>query len=247
MMTPIRTLLVLAAAFGSMAQGYSQTDPLVNDEYFIMGDMGEDPMPDMNAYEAMNKMLGGDSIRICVGHPCLGWVEDHYPDGMVKHRGFYDAGQLTLYKNFWSNGTLEREFRSADAVRSVLRTYHANGQLRSETRFVDGRSVQYEDRYVDGRLRYAEERHRSEPYFLRMDLFAADGHPVSTLQLTDKKKVEFVQKEFHPGGALRCEGKARYDPSRMDTQRTGTWTYFDVSGVVTKQEEYQDGRLASGK
>ena len=100
-------------------------------------------------------------------------------------------------------------------------------------------------RYVDGKLRYAEELHRSEPYFLRMDLFAADGHPISTLQLADTKKVEFIQREFHPGGALRCEGRARYDPSRMDTQRVGTWTYFDTSGAVTKREDYQDGRLAS--
>jgi antitoxin component YwqK of YwqJK toxin-antitoxin module len=226
---------------------YGQTEPtlLPTDEHFVLGDVGEDPDPQMNAYDAMNKALGGDSVRSCAGHPCLGWVEDHHPDGSLKHRGFYDAGQLTHYKNYWPDGTMEREFRSVDAVRSILRTYHSNGQLRSEARYVKGTSVQYEDHYLDGKLRYAEERHRTEPYFLRMDLYAADGNPISTLQLVDKKKVEFLHKEFHPGGALRSEGRARYDPSRMDTQRTGTWTYYDKAGTVVKHEDYQDGRVAS--
>lgn len=220
-------------------------DLLAPDDHFVIGDVGEDPDPGLNAYDAMNKVLGGDSIRLCGGHPCLGWVEDRHADGSLKHRGFYDAGQLTVYKNYHPNGAIEREFKSADAVRSTLRTYHVNGQLRSEARYVNGVSVQFEDYYVDGKLRYAEERHRTEPYFLRMDLFAADGNPISTLQLVDKKKVEFVQKDFHPGGALRSEGRARYDPRRMDTQRIGTWTYYDQAGVAVKFEDYQDGRLAT--
>lgn len=239
---PIIIALVL---IGSAVPCIGQPESLANDEHYIMGDMGDDPTPDMNVYEGMNKVLGGDSIRMCAGYPCLGWVEDRYADGALKHRGYYDAGQLTIYKNYWPDGRLEREFRSMDAVRSLLRMYHSNGNLRSETRYVNGTSVQYEDHYVDGTLRYAEERHRHEPYYLRMDLFAADGHPVSTLQLVDKKKVEFIQKEYHPGGALRCEGRARYDPTRMNTQRIGSWIYFDEKGAVTKQEEYQDGRVAT--
>lgn len=218
---------------------------LSHDEHFVIGDMGDDPSPDLHAYEVMNALLGGDSVRLCGGHPCVGWVEDQYPGGGLKHRGYYDRGQLTIYKNYHPSGTMEREFRSMDAVKSVLRTYHANGRLRSETRFADGRSFFYQDHYVDGTLRYAEERHRTEPYFLRMDLFAADGHPISTLQLADTKRVEFVQREFHPGGALRSEGRARYDRSRRDTQRIGTWTYFDRAGVVVRHEDYEAGRVAA--
>lgn len=218
---------------------------LAQDEHFVMGDVGEDPSPDLSGYEAMNRPLGGDSVRLCGGHPCIGWVEDQYPNGALKHRGYYDQGQLTVYKNYHPSGALEREFRSIDAVKSVLRIYHSGGQLRSEARFVDGVSVSYEDHYVDGTLRYAEERHRTEPYFIRMDLFAADGHPISTLHIVDKKRVEFEQKEYHPGGALRAEGHAQYDPSRMDTRRIGTWTYYDRSGAVTQREEYLDGKVAS--
>ena len=239
----VTSFALLIVSFSLQAQ--PDRDLLAQDEHFVMGDVGEDPSPDLNAYEALNKALGGDSVRLCGGYPCIGWVEDHYPAGGLKHRGYYDGGKLTVYKNFHPDGGVEREFRALDAVKCVLRTYHLNGQLRSEARYVDGISVAYQDHYVDGKLRYAEERHRSEPYFIRMDLFAADGHAISTLHLVDKKRVQFEQKDYHPGGALRAEGHARYDPTRMDTQRVGTWTYYDTTGAVTRREDYQDGKVAS--
>lgn len=242
-MVPFLRYLVILPLLCSI-DAWAQSDPLPPDEHYVMGDVGEDPSPDLNAYEALNKALGGDSTRLCGGHPCIGWVEDHYPGGAVKHRGYYDQGQLMVYRNFHANGNLERDYKAIDAVKSVLRTYHANGQLRSEAKFLNGVPVTYEDHYVNGVLRYAEERHRSEPYFIRMDLFAADGKPISQLQLVDRKRVEFVQKEYHPGGALKSEGRARYDPSRMDTQRIGTWIYYDVSGAVIREEDYQQGKVA---
>ena len=217
---------------------------LLQDEHYVLGELGDDPSPDLYAYEALNKALGGDSVRTCSGHPCIGWVEDKYPDGTLKHRGYYDQGRLTVYRNYYPNGKLERDFKPVDAVKSVLRTYHSNGQLRSEARYADGISISYEDHYLNGALRYAEERHRSEPYFTRMDLFAADGQPISLLQLVDRKMIEFEQKEYHPGGALKCQGRARYNPSRMDTQRIGTWTYYDATGAVARAEDYQEGKVA---
>lgn len=215
------------------------------DELQISGDVGADPIPTLSGYERFNWTTDGDSLRLCGGFPCIGWVEDTYPDGTIQHRGYYDQGKLTVYRNHYAGGALEREFRSTDAVNSTLRLYHANGKLRSEARYKDGVVVAYEDHYLNGALRYAEERHRTEPYYLRMDLYNDDGHPASLLQLVDKKKIEFQQREFFPGGILKCEGRARYDPSRMDTQRIGTWVYYDRSGTVVKQETYQDGKLAS--
>lgn len=240
------TILVAGAGLLCSSGVPAQPDiqPLLADHHFVTGDLGDDPLADLNAYEALNKSLGGDSTRLCSGHPCIGWVEDHYLNGALKHRGYYDAGQLTLYRNYYDDGTLEREFKAIDAVKCVLRTYHTNGRIRSEAKYANGAVVTYEDHYLNGTLRYAEERHRTEPYFLRMDLFAPDGHPISLLQLVDKKRVEFLQKEYYPGGILKCEGRARYNPSRMDTQRIGTWTYYDTAGVAQRSEAYQDGRIA---
>jgi len=149
------------------------------------------------------------------------------------------------YKNYYQNGALERDFKQLDALKSVMRAYHDNGNLRSEARYAEGASYEYTDYYVDGKMRYQEVKHRKQPYYITMNLFAGDGNPISKLQLVDKKKIEFTQQEFHPGGALKCEGRARYDQARMDTQRIGTWNYFDTAGGVVKEEDYDGGKLAT--
>jgi antitoxin component YwqK of YwqJK toxin-antitoxin module len=188
-------------------------------------------------------VLGADSVRYCAGQPCSGRVEDRYVNGSLMHSGTYVDGMLVFYKNYHANGALEREFREIDAIKSIMRTYHANGNLRSEVRYAEGVSYQYEDHYANGALRYVEERHRSEPYYLRMDLFASNGDPISLLKLVDRKQVEFELKEYYPGGKLNSEGRARYNEQRMDTQRVGTWRYFDKEGRLLREEDYVDGKV----
>ena len=246
---PIKSLLCVLLLVSLTNSLCSQPGMVVlaQDEHYALGDVGEDPSPDLSAYEQLNEALGGDSVRICAGHPCIGWVEDNYENGNLKHRGYYDDGKLAQYRNYHHNGNIEREFKVIDAIKSIQRTYHANGLLRSETRYISGASITYEDHYVDGTLRYSEERHRKEPYFVRMDLYDADGNPISLLALVDKKRVEFELQEFHPGGILKAKGRARYDPARMDTQRIGTWVYFDKAGSVSKEEDYMDGRVATAR
>lgn len=233
--------LVLALPLAAGAQ--DDLALMAADAFTIDPEQLEDPAAVIADYEVFNPVTGGDSVRLCNGHPCIGWVEDLHANGAVKHKGYYVDGRLTLYKNQRPDGSLEREFRSVDALRSVLRTYHANGQPATETRFTDGQALRYEEHYRNGQLRYAEEKHRSGAYYERMDLFATDGRPISTLELVDRRKVEFLQREYHPGGQVRCEGRARYNPLRMDTQRIGTWTYRDAQGRVVRTEEYVDGKV----
>jgi antitoxin component YwqK of YwqJK toxin-antitoxin module len=225
------------------AHAQPDTVLLALDEHYLVGDAGDDPSPDLNFYEAYNSSLGGDSVRLCGGHPCIGWVEDHYPNGTLKHRGSYADGRLLIYRNYHPNGQLEREFKAIDATRSVQRSWHANGNLRSETHYADGAVFRYEDHYLNGQLRYAEERGRRDPYFVRLDLFAADGTPISLLSLVDKRNRIFEQKEYHPGGALKATGRSQYNEQRMDTQRIGTWTYYDPSGAKVREEDYIDGKV----
>jgi antitoxin component YwqK of YwqJK toxin-antitoxin module len=197
----------------------------------------------LDRYDALNSVIGGDSIRHCGAQPCSGWIEDTYQDGTLKHKGYYEGGRLMIYKNFHPNGDLEREFRSPDVRKSFMRQYYRKDLLRSETRFIEGVSVEYKDFYPNGQLRYHEERHAKEPYYLRMDLYAADGTPISLLQLVDKKKVEFELKEYHPGGILKSTGRARYNRARMDSQRIGTWITYAPDGSVEKEEQYVDGKV----
>jgi len=236
----VATVLVIWAN-----KGQAQHDSLVlaHDDLVALPESSDDPTAMVEGYEPLIASLGGDSIRLCQGYACSGWVEDHYPDGSLKHRGYYQEGQLVVFKNFHMDGTLEREFKVLDNVKSQLRTFHANGLLRSDTRYVQGVALEYMDHYPNGQLRYAEEKHRSEPYYLRMDMFRPDGHPISTLRLVDKRTVTFEQADYWPDGQVRCKGQARYNPNRMDTQRIGNWTYYDQAGTARFDEAYVDGKV----
>lgn len=247
-MKVLRTL-ILTGGLCSMFVCRAQPDTmlLALDEQYVIGDMGEDPAPDLNVYESFNVQLGGDSIRYCGAYPCIGWVLDNYPSGQVKHRGFYHDGRLTVYKNYHPNGALEREYKAVDDVKSVMRLWHSNGHERSITRFADGVAYAYEDHYVGGQLRYLEERHRTEPCFVRMELYAANGQPISLLKPADKGKLIFQQEEFHPNGALRSQGRSSYDRARMDGRRIGTWVYFDTEGVKRFEEDYVDGKVHASR
>ncbi len=222
----------------------AQDDALVSaEEHFPVGDAGPDPAPDLLAYDRLIKAHGADSVRSCNGFPCTGWVEDHYPDGGLKHRGYYDSGQLVTFKNHHPNGSLEREFKVQGTSRSILRTYHINGSLRSETRYSKGEVTSYEDHYVNGIVRYQEERHPKRPYYTRMDLFDGQGRPISLLELVDARNEVFEQQEFHPGGVLKCQGQARFDPVRGDTQRIGIWKIHDPDGTLIREDRYIDGKI----
>lgn len=216
---------------------------LAVDEQYIMGDAGADPAPDLDLYNRFNPTAGGDSVRRCDGLPCTGWVEDRYPGGQMKHRGYYDNGRLVLYKNFHPNGLLERDFKRNDDLRGTERSWHANGQPRSEARYTDGQVQRYQDHYVTGAVRYVEERERNAGCYTRMELFDAQGLPISTMKQVDKGKGVLELCEYHPGGALKCRGRARCDRGSLETSRIGTWVYFDAQGNKVREEDYIDGKV----
>jgi antitoxin component YwqK of YwqJK toxin-antitoxin module len=240
-----KALVALLLSGGALSHAAGQLDTLLLalDEHYVMGDSGEDPSPDLDHYDRYNASIGGDSIRLCGGHPCTGWVQDDYLSGQVKHRGYYDNGRLSVYKNFHANGQLEREFKASDELNSQMRTWHANGSLRSVARYREGVVVGYEDHYVTGALRYAEERMRHEPCFTKLELYAADGKPISLLRMIDRRKLILDQQEFYPGGRLKCQGRARFDRSSLQCQRIGTWAYFDPEGKKVREEDFIDGKV----
>jgi antitoxin component YwqK of YwqJK toxin-antitoxin module len=213
------------------------------DEFSASADAMPDPAAPMEQYDPLNAALGGDSVRQCNGFACSGWVEDHYPNGQLKHRGYYKDGQLVVFKNYLETGQLEREFEVVNNLRCMLRTYHDNGSVRTETKYTKGVALAYVLYYPNGQVRYTEEKHPKEPYYLVMDLFAQDGKPISELHLVDKKKVVFEQSEYWPGGVLKYRGKSQFNPQRFDTQRIGQWTRFDRAGKAVAQDNYVDGKV----
>ncbi|MCB0795595.1 MAG: hypothetical protein KDB88_12735 [Flavobacteriales bacterium] len=223
----------------------AQTDDqlLAHDEHVVDPELLEDTDASITVYEAFNERLGGDSTRTCGGYGCIGWVVDAYPDGAMKHRGYYDKGKLLIYRNYYPNGEVEREFKVSGNLKSVMRTFHDNGQLCAEITYQGDRPVRYVDHYRNGLVRYEEEKHKSGAYYLRMNLHGTTGHPISTMELLDKKKVIFQQREYHPDGSLRLEGRSQFHPGRMDTQRIGDWVHYAPDGSVIRTDRYVDGKI----
>jgi antitoxin component YwqK of YwqJK toxin-antitoxin module len=77
-------------------------------------------------YEPLNMTLEGDSVRMENGYAVSNWKEDFYEDGSLLHRGFYIDGQLKVYKNFYPNGQIEREFKNIDGYRSLQKKFYAD-------------------------------------------------------------------------------------------------------------------------
>lgn len=238
----ISLLFAFALPYGS----YGQTDHILEHDTHSMNLLEEeDPSPAVRGYAEFNPTMGGTKLRQCGVRLCNGWVMDIYPDGVLKHRGLYADGALVRYRNYHSNGQLERDFKQLDMNKSILRTYHSNGTVRSVTHFWDRAVLKYVDHYSDGTLRYAEERHKSEPYYLRMDFFAPNGDPLRLHRLVHRKRIEFEMKAYYPGGGLQSEGRARYDPQLMDTRKVGTWRHYGADGALQREEELQDNKVHS--
>ncbi|HOP45048.1 MAG TPA: hypothetical protein PLA11_16115, partial [Flavobacteriales bacterium] len=93
----------------------AQDQPLLaSDEFHIDEEQIADATLAIVAYDDYNPRIGGEAVRMGANGPCIGWVEDHYPDGVLQHKGYYDDGRLVIYKNYYPDGTLEREFRAID-------------------------------------------------------------------------------------------------------------------------------------
>ncbi len=240
-----RPLPLLCVLFPFMVPATAQTSP---DLAAMVPAVGEregsaDEDNGLAVYDRFLAMIGGDSVRTCNGYPCIGWVEDRWPEGALKHRGYYDNGHLILFKNYFRSGALERAFKRLDDRKCVLKSFHGNGRLRSEALYVDGASLEYADYYPSGQMRYREEKDRSEPYYTVMDLFAENGTPLSTLHLVDKKHMIFEQHEYHANGQVHVSGRAQYDPGSMDSKRIGTWSTFGEDGKLIQEEKYVEGKL----
>lgn len=193
-------------------------------------------------YEKYNNSLGGDSVRNCRNYACQGWVEDFYENGQVLHKGFYNEGALNSYKNFYPNGTVEREFKNKSLIRSELTTYHPNGNIRTKGVFIEGSPLTYEEYYDDGQLEYLEENHKSFEYYITTKSYYKNGTTESLLELTNPKKLTFQKVEYYENGNVREKGDLFFNKENMDYYKSGKWSYFDEAGKLSYVTLYENGK-----
>lgn len=228
---------------------YAQDDlAIMNaDDHYVKPEQLIDPVYGITVYERLNGSLGGDSTRHCNGYACTGWVEDLYQDGTVMHKGYYNDGQLIMYKNFYPNAKLEREFKVVDNLKCQVKQYYSNGEMRSFVKYHRGDPFIWHDHYENGQLQYDEERDKQTGTYVRSNTYAANGTPINTMELESKKRMEYAHKEFHVNGNVKLEGASRYIPSLMDHRRVGIWKHYNIEGKLVQEDTYQDGKVSGQK
>ena len=199
-------------------------------------------------YEKLNMMLGGDTVRNDMnGYAANGYEEDYYTNGKLLHKGFYVDGQLKVYKNYYPNGNVERNFRMVDLKKSKMTLYYEDGGVKSDIVYVGNEALKWEDYYRNGGLEFIEEYHKSFLYYVQKANYLEDGTPENTLELTNKKKLIYLQSYYHPNGKLKEQGQVKYNKTMFDYERFGKWIIFDKNGTPVKEQKYAVGKVISEK
>jgi len=201
-----------------------------------------DPDYGIKMYEKLNFQIGGDSVRNDKkGYACQGWIQDIYESGAVLHKGFYEDGHLKIYKNYYENGALERNFKVIDFKRCNEQIFYPDGKLKADITFYEGAAQIETDYYPNGQIEYSEENSKNMDYLITRKSYSQDGKPQEIFEMIDPKKKIYSKKEYHDNGAIKSEGTMKYNLAVIDYQKDGTWKNYDESGKLTTEEKWVNG------
>ena len=131
-----------------------------------------DPDYGIIMYNKLIGPIGGDSLRYNkAGYNLQGWQEDFYVSGKLLHKGFYADGLIKVFKNYYENGQVERNFTSSDPRRASLETYYEDGKTRSQITFYDGNTQKEYDFFPNGNPEYVEENDKDIEFLSVSELF----------------------------------------------------------------------------
>jgi len=199
-------------------------------------------------YDRFNTFIGGDSTRYCNGMKCSGLIKDLYPNGNLKHKGYYVSGKLTTtYKNYFENGQEERSFQVKSPISADIEIYYKDGKLRVKGDYLKGEPLKWEEYYPNGNMESYEEYTKSLDAYVVSKYFYENGKPQLIIECIDSKKKLYSSKEYYENGQLKEEGKLNYITLISDFQKNGKWIVYDEKGKVTAEENYVKGEMSDDK
>ncbi|MGE0561140.1 MAG: hypothetical protein AB7O47_04945 [Flavobacteriales bacterium] len=197
-------------------------------------------------YEKLNMMLGKDSTRNGVnGYAANGFLEDYYTTGELLHKGFYVDGQLKIYKNYYPNGNIERNFRMVDIKKSKMTIFYEDGTMKSDIVYIENEALSWIDYYPNGMIEFEEIYDKSFQYYEKKANYYPGGKPENVLELTDKKKLLYNQSFYYENGNLKEQGVVKYNKAMFDYERIGEWKLYNENGVAVKIQKYNNGVVHS--
>lgn len=234
----LTSIFILLMASYAVAQF---DEPYENDEYIVNEDTVSNAVTE---YAKLTPMLGGDSIRIENGKPVGGQIKDFYPNGLIKHKGFYSGGKLTsTYKNYYPNGQIERSFKAKGSSGCVLDLFYSNGKPRLHAEYLKGNTIEYIEYYPNGQIASHEKYDKKGEMYEYNKTYYSSGQIKMDMMLVDKKRRIFDEKIYWENGTLKQEGKKFYNKDLGDYQKNGSWKLYMKDGKLLRTEEYYFGDL----
>lgn len=243
-MKSILSILIFFVCVSSFAQNDLKDKSL----YFKTFDAKEiiDETYGINIYEGLNMMLGDKSTRNGInGYAANGFLEDYYTTGELLHKGFYVDGQLKIYKNYYPNGNMERNFRMVDIKKSKMTIFYEDGTMKSDIVYIENEALSWIDYYPNGMVEFEEIYDKSFQYYEKKANYYSNGKPENILELTDKKKLLYSQSYYYENGNLKEQGVVKYDKAMFDYSRIGDWKLYNENGVAIKIQKYTNGVVHS--
>ncbi|MCK9612690.1 MAG: hypothetical protein PHR81_01690 [Bacteroidales bacterium] len=211
----------------------------------------QNPDSVIRGFEKYNKLcpiLGGDSVRYCYGMKCTGPVTDYYNSGKIKHKGYYDRGQIaSVFNNYFENGNIERAFQAKSESRGLITVFYSNGHVKSKGEYVNGKTLKWEDFYVDGTLEYSEKFNKNANYHLYTRFYFPDGNPQILFEIIDARNRIYSYKSYYVNGNIEEQGFKIQNKSSGDYVQDGKWQYYSEDGRLILEEDYIKGMLNSEK
>lgn len=234
-------ILVFSSFYDGLAQSIStknENAKLYKSEEILDADYG------ITMYNHLILSIGGDSVRYTKDHfKVNGWKEDLYENGSILHKGFYVDGKIKIFKNYYLNGSIERNFIELDLNKSKLELFYEDGKQKSVILYYQGNSQNQYDYFRNGNPEYIEENDKHLEFLYKRNLYFENGIPESLFELIDKKQKRYSKKEFFINGKLKEEGFMIFRKDMNDYQKDGIWNYFDQAGKLTNTETYYKGEL----
>ena len=195
-------------------------------------------------FDKYNPGLGGDSTRKNLqGYMANGFMQDHYINGALLHKGFYVDGVLTLYTNYYPNGQEERTFKAVTERKNELKKYYQDGKMRSDVVLFDGNAISYHDFFENGNPSYVEEYDKKHEKLLQRCSYSADGKPLSLFVPMNDKQNHYSHKEYFEGSAqVKEEYNMLYSSDALDYVKDGEDKTYDEKGNLVSDIEYVNGQ-----
>jgi len=173
-------------------------------------------------------------------------IDDYYPDGKIIHKGFYTAGVLTEYINFYPDGKVERVFKPVTERKCELKKYYQNETLKSDVVYVDNNSTLWQDYYDNGQPSFIEEYDKKHQQVLRRCSYFRDGKPESIFVPEPKSSdgiIRYSLKEYFSNGQLKEESTSIYSPDSYDFLKDGDAKQYDDKGSLVNEYIYIGGAI----